>query len=125
MPIPRAVGRLNKVALNHLTRPLLRHLPGFAVIHHRGRRSGREFQTPVNLFPKPGGYVVALTYGPETDWVRNVLAAGECVVETRGTLVRCGQPRVYRDPERHHIRAFERAVLGAIQVEYFLELRRV
>jgi deazaflavin-dependent oxidoreductase (nitroreductase family) len=122
MPVPRAVGTLNRVGFNHLTRPILRHLPGFAVVHHRGRSSGREFQTPVMLFRTDGGFVIALAYGPHTDWVKNVLAAGSCTVETHGVQVPCTAPRLYRDPSRQHIRPVESAVLGLIGVEDFLEL---
>jgi deazaflavin-dependent oxidoreductase (nitroreductase family) len=122
VPLPLVVGKLNKAGLNHLTRPLMRHLPGFAVVHHRGRRSGREYQTPVNLFRVGDRLVIALTYGRHTDWVRNVVAAGGCTIQTRGRLVRCTRPRVYRDIERRGIRPVERAVLGLIGVEDFLEL---
>lgn len=124
MPIPLAVGRLNKVGLNRVTRPLMRHLPGFGVVRHRGRRSGRVYETPVNVFPTPATVVVALTYGPDTDWVKNVLAAGECEIQTRGRWVHCTAPRLYRDPERHGMPPLVRTVLAAIGVEEFLELQR-
>jgi deazaflavin-dependent oxidoreductase (nitroreductase family) len=124
VPIPYAVTRWNRDVLNHGMRPLVRHLPGFGVVHHVGRRSGRPFETPVNLFPVSGGFVIALTYGSHTDWVRNVVAAGECGIETRGLLVHCADPEVYRDPERHHIRLLERQVLGLLHVEEFMRLRR-
>ena len=124
MPIPLAIGRLNRSGLNHLTRPLMRHLPGFGVVRHRGRRSGRVYETPVNVFPTATRIIIALTYGSDTDWLKNVLAAGECEIQTRGRWVHCAQPRLYRDPQRHGIRPLERAVLGAIHVEEFLELQR-
>ena len=76
MPIPRIVGRWNKAGLNRVTRHIAPWAPGLGVVVHRGRRSGREYQTPVNVFSSADGYVFALTYGPETDWVKNVLAAG-------------------------------------------------
>ena len=122
MPIPRVVGKLNRVGLNHLMRPFTRHAPGFAVVHHTGRRSGRPYETPVNLFPVEGGFVIALTYGSRTDWVRNVIAAGGCVVETRGRQVACRSPHVYRDETRRRIRPVERAVLGVLGVTEFMEL---
>jgi deazaflavin-dependent oxidoreductase (nitroreductase family) len=122
VPIPYAVTRWNRDVFNRATVPILRRLPGFGVIHHRGRRSGREFQTPVNLFPVPGGFVVALTYGSRTDWLRNVLAAGGCEVETRGRRVRCDRPEVFRDPQRQEIRPVERVILGWLDVEEFLRL---
>ena len=122
VPIPLAIGRWNRVGFNRLSTPVARYLPGFGVVHHRGRRSGREYRTPVNVFPVPGGVVIALTYGPRTDWVRNVVAAGGCTLETRGRMVACGEPRVYRDPGRGGIRPVERAALRAIGVEEFLSL---
>jgi hypothetical protein len=78
MPIPKVVGQWNKAGLNHLTRHIAPWMPGFGVIVHRGRRSGRRYQTPVDVFSAGNGYVIALTYGPQTDWVKNVLAAGGC-----------------------------------------------
>ena len=83
------IGRWNKVGLNRVTRRLAPWLPGFGVVVHRGRR----YRTPVNVFPTEGGYHrFALTYGPDTDWVRNVLAAGGCQLETRGAVVRLVAP---------------------------------
>ena len=125
MPVPLGVGRLNRAALNKLTTPILRHLPGFGVVHHRGRRSGRSFQTPVNLFPTEAGFVIALTYGTQTDWLKNVLAAGGCEIETRGRRVRCEAPEVFHDPTRQLIRPVERAALGLLDVSDFLRVRVV
>jgi deazaflavin-dependent oxidoreductase (nitroreductase family) len=80
-----------------LTRPLARRLPGFGVVVHRGRKSGRRFQTPVNVFETSGGYVIALTYGADSDWVKNVLAAGGCELITRGRCRQLTSPEIVRD----------------------------
>jgi deazaflavin-dependent oxidoreductase (nitroreductase family) len=126
MPIPDGMRRVNKLATNKVTGPLCGWLPGFAVVVHRGRRSGRQFQTPVNVFPRPGGrYVVALTYGPDTDWVKNVLAAGGCELLTRGTHLELTAPRLFHDEARGEIRVVERAILGLLHVDDFLELQVV
>jgi deazaflavin-dependent oxidoreductase (nitroreductase family) len=91
---------------------------------HRGRRSGRQFQTPVNVFPRPGGrYVLALTYGADTDWVRNVIAAGRCELLTRGRRIELTAPRLFHDETRQEIRVLERLILGRLHVYDFLELR--
>ncbi len=124
MPIPAAVARFNRRVTNPLTRRFAGRLPGFAVVVHRGRSSGRVYRTPVNAFARPGGYVVALTYGPRADWVRNVLAAGECLLVVRGRRVRMTNPRVVRDPARKKMPAPVRLILGLLSVEYFLELDR-
>ena len=123
MPIPRAVGRWNKAGLNRLTRHVAPWMPGFGVVIHRGRRSGRRYETPVNVFPAADGYVFALTYGPDTDWVRNVLAAGGCELRTRRRTVRLVSPRLYRDEDRRGIRPFERQVLRLLNVADFLSLK--
>ena len=123
MPIPRTVGRWNKAGLNRVTRHIAPWMPGLGVVIHRGRRSGRRYQTPVNVFPAADGYVLALTYGPDTDWVRNVLAAGGCELRTRGRTVRLVSPRLYHDEDRPGIRPLERQVLRALNVADFLSLK--
>ena len=123
MPIPSAVGRWNKAGLNRLTRHVAPWMPGFGVVIHRGRRSGRRYETPVNVFPAADGYVFALTYGPDTDWVRNVLAAGDCELRTRGRTARLVSPRLYRDEDRRGIRPVERQVLRVLNVADFLSLK--
>jgi deazaflavin-dependent oxidoreductase (nitroreductase family) len=122
MPLPRTLARLNKIGLNRVTIRLAPVVPGFGVVVHQGRRSGRRYQTPVNVFPSGSGYVIALTYGPDSDWVRNVLAAGRCELRTGGRTVALAAPRLYRDEERRHIRPAERAVLRVLGVADFLSL---
>jgi deazaflavin-dependent oxidoreductase (nitroreductase family) len=97
-------------------------MPGLGLIIHRGRRSGRRYETPVNVFPVRGGYVIALTYGPETDWVKNVLAAGGCELRTRGRTIRVGSPRLFHDQNRSSIRPVQRQVLRVLRVTDFLSL---
>ena len=100
-------------------------LPGFGVVVHRGRRSGRTFRTPVNVFGLDGGYVVALTYGSDSDWVKNVMAAGGCEVETRGRRVSLDHPRLVHDETRRRVPAAVRPILRAIHVDDFLLLDTV
>src|SRR4051812_50111715 len=76
MPLPKRLARFNLHVTNRVLGPFARRLPGFAVVAHVGRRSGRVRQTPVNLFRDGDRYVIALTYGADSQWVRNVLAAG-------------------------------------------------
>jgi deazaflavin-dependent oxidoreductase (nitroreductase family) len=124
MPLPRAVARFNRRVTNRVLGPLAPYLPGFGVVVHRGRKTGRRYRTPVNVFPKTGGYVVALTYGPESDWVRNVLAEGGCTIETRGRAVHLTAPRLVHDEQRHAVPAPLRLVGGLGNVSDFLVLDR-
>lgn len=123
MPIPKTIARWNKVGLNRVTRHIAPWMPGFGVVLHRGRTSGRAYRTPVNVFPAEGGFVIALTYGADSDWVKNVLAADGCELMTRGRRVRLTGPHIYHDPDRRGIRSAERAVLGALKVFDFMSLR--
>jgi deazaflavin-dependent oxidoreductase (nitroreductase family) len=122
MPIRKVVGQWNKAGLNRLTRHIAPWMPGFGMIVHRGRRSGRRYQTPVNVFRADNGYVIALTYGPDTDWVKNVLAAGGCELRTRGQAIPLGSPRPFHDQSRRGIRPIERQVLRILNVADFLSL---
>lgn len=99
MPAPRWVARANKAGLNRFTKFIAPWAPGWAVVIHRGRKSGRTFRTPLWAFRRPDGFVIALTYGPDADWVRNVQAAGGCELESRRKRYELGSPRVYRDED--------------------------
>jgi deazaflavin-dependent oxidoreductase (nitroreductase family) len=122
MPLPRALARFNKRVTNRIGRLLAPRLPGAGVIVHRGRRSGREYRTPISAFRRPGGYAVALTYGPEAEWVQNVLTAGGGVLETGGRRVLVTNPRVIRDPARRLVPPLVRDILSLIGADVFLLL---
>jgi deazaflavin-dependent oxidoreductase (nitroreductase family) len=109
---------------NRLTGPVATRLPGFGVVVHAGRRSGRRYRTPVNVFRRGDRFVIALTYGPDAEWVRNVLASGGCLLETGGRTWRLGQPRLFRDGARGSVPAPVRLPLRLLGVADFLELRR-
>jgi deazaflavin-dependent oxidoreductase (nitroreductase family) len=122
VPAPRWVARFNKVATNRVTLPLAPHVPGFGVVEHVGRASGRHYRTPVNVFPRADGFVIALTYGSEAQWTRNVLANGGCALTTRGHTWRLTQPRLYRDEQRRAVPAPVRLILRLLGVTEFLDL---
>jgi deazaflavin-dependent oxidoreductase (nitroreductase family) len=120
MPAPPWLGRFNRVATNRVTRPAAGRLPGFGVVIHEGRKSGRRYRTPVNVFRRPGGVVIALTYGTGAEWVRNVVAAGRAEIVTRGRSRRVVNPRIVSDAGRSLVPAPVRPILGALRVDAFL-----
>lgn len=63
-----------------------RRFRAYSLLTHIGRRSGREYRTPITAFPLGDGFVFALLYGKatEVDWCLNVMAAGRCILKTRG-----------------------------------------
>jgi deazaflavin-dependent oxidoreductase (nitroreductase family) len=123
MPLPRSVARFNRLVTNRIFGPLATRLPGFGVIGHRGRKTGRQYASPVNVFRTGDGYLMALTYGPEADWVGNVLAAGEATLTTRGRTILLTEPRLYRDEERRGLPAPVRFILGRAGVSDFLAFK--
>ena len=122
MPLPRRLAAFNARVTNRLTGPFAAWLPGFAVVEHVGRRSGRPYRTPVNLFHDGERYVIALTYGQQSEWVQNVLAAGGCTVRTRGKRITVGSPDVFVDRRRRVVPWPVRRVLGLLDVTEFLAL---
>jgi deazaflavin-dependent oxidoreductase (nitroreductase family) len=124
MPLPKRLAKFNLVVTNRVLGPFARRLPGFAIVSHVGRRSGRVYRTPVNLFRTDDRYVIALTYGSDTQWVRNVLAAGEVDVETRGRRLHLVAPEIVQDAERSLVPNGVRQILGLVNVSEFMLLRR-
>lgn len=122
MTFPKALARWNRVGLNRITRHIAPWAPGFGVITHRGRRSGRMYETPVNVFPTATGVRVALTYGAAADWVKNVVTAGGCRLRTRRRDLTLTDPRLVHDPARTSVRRFEARILRAFDVADFLDL---
>lgn len=96
MPLPKTLARFNRRATNPLFRRFAGWLPPFAIVEHRGRRSGRPYETPICAFKRPEGWIIALTYGAEVDWVENVMAAGGCRLKARGKRYALARPRVVR-----------------------------
>jgi deazaflavin-dependent oxidoreductase (nitroreductase family) len=123
MPLSRRVARFNGRVTNRLTRPLARHAPGFGVVVHTGRKSGREYRTPVNVFVRKSLFVFALTYGRQAEWVKNVLAAGGCELVTHGSLYRLTDPEIVHDDEFAPVPPVVRPVLRLIGASDFLLLR--
>lgn len=111
--------------VNPFTRRFAGRLPGFGILTHVGRRSGRAYRTPLNVFLVDGTWVVALTYGSEVDWVRNVLAAGGATLRTRGRTIRLADPVVVRDPQRRGMPLPVRLGLRLLGAEEFLRLTPV
>jgi deazaflavin-dependent oxidoreductase (nitroreductase family) len=122
MPIPRWMARFNRQVTNRLTLRVAPFLPGFGVVVHTGRQSGRQYRTPVNVFPRSGGFVVALTYGPDSQWVRNVLASGGCAMVTRGRTWQLNRPRLFHDARHQAVPPPVRVVLGLVHADDFLDL---
>jgi deazaflavin-dependent oxidoreductase (nitroreductase family) len=86
---PAATKRFNKVAVRLAGH---RFFPLWAVLWHRGRKSAKAYSTPVAVIPTEATFIIALPWGRETDWVRNVRAAGRCTIRWKATDYECTDP---------------------------------
>ena len=118
----RWAAAFNRAVTNRVTSRFAARLPGFGILTHVGRKSGTLYQTPVNVFRAPEGFLIALTYGRESEWVRNVLAAGGCELETRHVLYQLSAPTIVHDPTRRRFPLLVRIVLRLIGANDFMQL---
>jgi len=94
----RTLAAFNLAVTNRITGRFAGWLPGFGIVTHLGRKSGRVYRTPVNVFRVSNGFAIALTYGRESEWVKNVLTANGCELETRGQRYQLSQSTIVHDP---------------------------
>jgi deazaflavin-dependent oxidoreductase (nitroreductase family) len=93
MIYPPVVERLQVKYFNPMIKPIARFLPGMATIKHRGRKSGKPYETIVTAYRKGNMLAIALGHG-KTDWVKNVLAAGEADLHFIRRDVHLVNPRI-------------------------------
>jgi deazaflavin-dependent oxidoreductase (nitroreductase family) len=113
-------------ATSPLFRPLAgrRFFPLWAVLRHRGRRSGREYAVPVGLRATADAYYIALVFGQRTEWVQNVVAAGGCTVRWRGKDIVLTDPTIVRaDEAAFAFPAVLRWMMRAVGADQVIRLR--
>ncbi len=99
--IPAAITRLiNTPLVNGVMRPVARFAPGLGIVIHKGRKTGREFRTPVTLIMSRGRVFVPLAHGEKVNWVLNVKAVGVAEVEQLGKRRTIINPRVVDSGEK-------------------------
>src|SRR6266851_4518037 len=118
----RRVAAFNLAVTNRITSRFADRLPGFGILTHVGRKSGKVYRTPVNIFRSPEGFLIALTYGRESEWVKNILAAGGCELETRGVRHQLFALTIVHDPTRRRFPLPVRIVLRLIGATDFMQV---
>jgi deazaflavin-dependent oxidoreductase (nitroreductase family) len=126
-PAPRFGGVLRRIVgtTNAAMRPLAGHTwnPIFAVIEHRGRKTGRAYATPVAARRVDGGFVVSLAFGAQVDWYRNLVATNGTTIRWRGRAYRVTAPE--RIDARTGLAAFhpiQRLLLRICRVDGYVRL---
>ena len=120
----RWLAKINIVVTNRITGLFAGWLPGFGILTHVGRKSGKVYRTPINVFRASNGFTIALTYSSQSEWVKNVLAAGGCEIETRGKKYQLSAPKVIRDPTRQRFPVPVRFVLRLVGADEYMELSK-
>jgi deazaflavin-dependent oxidoreductase (nitroreductase family) len=118
----KTLARFNLAVTNRITGQFAGWLPGFGIITHVGRKSGKLYHTPINVFRAPNGFAIALTYGRESEWVKNVLAANGCELQTVGRHYHLSNPTIVHDPTRKQFPLPVRVVLGIVGANDFMNL---
>jgi deazaflavin-dependent oxidoreductase (nitroreductase family) len=109
--------------INPVTRLFAGRVPGFAILTHVGRTSGKTYRTPINVFRRGDHYLFALTYGSDVHWVKNIMAAGGCGMRIQGRDVRLVGPELLIDPELRLMPLLLRIVGKMNRVTEFLRMR--
>ncbi len=132
MPLPLWVTRVNRLVANPVLALLSDDVPPLATLHHVGRSSGRRYHTPVMAFPTPRGsddtsgtrVVIALTYGPRVQWLRNIEAGRPArLVRRRRVLVLSDPVRLDGSDGARLVPAWTRAALRVLGTHEFVSLR--
>jgi deazaflavin-dependent oxidoreductase (nitroreductase family) len=118
----RWLAKINIAFTNRITTLFAGWLPGFGILTHVGRRSAMVHRTPVNVFQTSKGFIIALTYSSQSEWVKNVLAAGGCELKTCGKQYQLSTPKVVRDPTRRWFPLPMRIVLRIVGADEYMEL---
>lgn len=126
---PPVLNTVRKIS--RATHPMVLKTAGQAgtstsVIRHVGRSSGRDYETPVSALTTEDGFLIALPYGPNTDWLKNVLARGSATIVDQGTTYTVEAPEVVPVSEAEpDLPASELRTLRLFRVQSCLRVRRV
>jgi deazaflavin-dependent oxidoreductase (nitroreductase family) len=97
-----------------------------SVIRHRGRTTGRIYETPVWAVPTEDGFVIAIVYGSRSDWLKNVLANGAAALVCKGDTYLVDKPEIVpMESARAYFPATLQRINGRIRVDQCLRLRRL
>jgi hypothetical protein len=122
--------RLGTRYLNEVVNPALvaRGIAGagrseVGTLEHVGRRSGTRHLTPIHPVPTADGFRIVVPLGEQSEWAKNVIAAGHCRMQLHDVVYELDEPALLAASEVPGIAAPMAWVLDRLGVEYLL-LRR-
>lgn len=122
MQLPQRLARFNRHVTNPIQRMWAGWAPSFGILEHAGRRSGKQYRTPLSVFNaevdgKPG-VAILLTYGPNRDWLKNLNAAGGARMQRHGKNFGVTNPRtVSKEEAASHVTGAARRVFPRMPFE--------
>jgi deazaflavin-dependent oxidoreductase (nitroreductase family) len=123
--IPQWVARFNRRVTNPVQRLWAGWAPAMGILEHVGRRSGKPYRTPLNVFSTDEGVAILLTYGPDRDWLKNVVAAGGAQLRRHGRTITVTEPRIVPKAEAaRHVTGFARPIFARLPFDDAVLLRR-
>jgi deazaflavin-dependent oxidoreductase (nitroreductase family) len=98
-----------------------------AQIKHTGRRSGRPYTTPASARLNGDVILIPLTFGNQSDWVRNIAAAGRCSIRIDGQDYEATEPQFLSRGQAGELlnpmfSPLERATFSLLGIRQFLRL---
>jgi deazaflavin-dependent oxidoreductase (nitroreductase family) len=122
--LPGGMRYFNKYVLNRVTGKVARSPWGpFCIIYHVGRRSGKPYETTIIAIPTAGSFVIALTYGPDVDWFRNVSAAGGCKILWHRQIFTIERIEAMEaNSALPYFPGFERMILRLVGIQHFIRM---
>ncbi|OBG57858.1 nitroreductase [Mycobacterium sp. E3339] len=118
-----------RVSNRYLLNPLMLRLAGrkhwyASAIHHTGRRSGKQYTTPIVADRIDDGFVVPLPYGTRVDWLQNVLAAGGASISSDGESYQVTRPEVLDAAAAMPMLSAERRrTFARVGIQHYLKVR--
>ena len=125
MQLPQWLARANRRITNPVQRMWAGWAPSFGILEHVGRRSGKQYRTPLTVFNTDEGVAIMLTYGPDRDWLKNLTAAGSATMRRHGKTITVSEPRVgTREQAATHVIGAARRVFPRLPFDSAVLLRR-
>jgi deazaflavin-dependent oxidoreductase (nitroreductase family) len=129
MQLPQWLARFNRHVTNPVQRLWAGWAPTFGILEHVGRKSGKQFRTPLTVFSTDvdgqAGVAILLTYGPNRDWLKNIVAANGGHLRRYGKTITLTEPRVVPKAEAaRHVTGLWKPIFARLPFDDAVLLRR-
>jgi deazaflavin-dependent oxidoreductase (nitroreductase family) len=103
-----------------------RWFPLWVILRHTGRTSGTPYATTVVALHTPDGFIIPLPFGSDTQWAKNLFAAGGGSLRSHGREFRIVEPRIVdREVAGAHLPLPLRFAAARLGLRDYVIVRRV